>query len=657
MDAPVRFGRLARLLLATTAACLSVASTAAAGTLEGTLTDSITGTPIPDGTVRVLGTDRVTTTDDNGHWQFELPEGTYELEVEVRLGDDHHRFRVVHQRVPQYKEADTHLPTTHFLDEGVPAQPSPPGAPVPRLDDPAVPDGGEVDLDDLRRTPPTTGPRESTIPDSPPMTIRVGIREDHSTCRNSPIVAIEKMPLDEYVKGVLAPEIGVFRNQDNAIEVYRAFAPAAKSYGLWFMLRYGAGNRRTVSSPKPPHDYDWFHIDNTPCNQRYSDMRFETSNQGADAMAGQFLVKDGAPDTLDKFEYAASCGGHGTRPEYQNSIVPDDSPAQSCVGDWCGHDDCAGHADHPSVDDSCSCCLVRGICQWGSLEWADSGKDASWILDHYEPNLMLRQLGDTDPETVELTGFVHSNPADVSGSGIPDATVELSDGQQTTSGENGRYTFDAVPLSEGTVTITASKSGYETTSSDKDLVAGKTNWESIHLPEATGRPDVPEPGPRADAATDARDLAPDGGADTGQDPMSYGGLGPMVAPSPGIDGGCSCSTPRKKPSGRYPLSAGLVALGLVVWHIRRRDTSGCRRTDQLSVKPHREVVTQFWPHNRSGNVRRFDSTSSPPNVSPSIHISMVTVIVVPLAVSSYEPVPARRGATSRCRSRSASTSL
>ncbi|MFB6372210.1 MAG: SpoIID/LytB domain-containing protein, partial [Bradymonadaceae bacterium] len=390
----------------------------------------MTGTPIREATIRVLGTDKIETTDEDGHWQFELPEGTYELEVEVTLGDDHHEFRVVNQRVPQYKEADTRLPTTHFLDRGVPARERPLGAPVPRIDDPAVPDGGEVDLTDLPRIPPETGPRDYTIPDSPPMTIRVAIRDDHSTCRNSPIVAIEEMPLDEYVKGVLAPEIGVFRNQTNAIEVFKAFAPAAKSYGLWFLLRYGPGNRRSVSNPKPPHDYEWFHIDNTPCNQRYSDMRFETSDRGADAMKDKLLVKEGAPDTLDKFEYAASCGGHGTRPEYQNAIVSDDSSTHSCVGDWCGHDDCAGHADHPNVDDSCGCCLVRGICQWGALEWAESGRDGSWILDHYQPNLVLRSFGQNQPMSVELTGFVHTNPDDIAGSGLSEATVSLSDGQQ-----------------------------------------------------------------------------------------------------------------------------------------------------------------------------------------------------------------------------------
>jgi hypothetical protein len=556
----------------TLVAATSLPATALAGALEGRLTDSMTGTPIPEATVHVLGTDRTATTDSIGRWSFELPDGEYTLEIEARLGDETETFRVVDQHVPQYKSADTHLPTDHFLERGVPRLSRPIGAPVPRIDDPST-RGGSYDLDNLPDAGPEAAPDRYTLPESPPVTIRVARRENEETC-SSRIVAIEEVPLESYAKGVLAPEIGVFRNQQGASEVFEAFAPAAKSYALWFVLRHRAGNRRTVDEPKPPHGHEWFHLDDTPCNQRYSDMRFDRTDRAAEARSGQILVKQGAPDTIDKFEYAASCGGHGTRPEYQNAIVPDDSPARACVGDWCGHDNCAGHADHPDVSGTDSC-LVRGICQWGALEWADAGRDADWLLDHYQPNLTLRDIGDERPETVTLTGFVHTDPDNVADSGVPGATVRLADGRETTTDETGRYTLREVPLSRGTVTATASKAGYTANTRSRTLEGGQTNLLSIPIDKSDDSPDNadtgPDDGPSGDTGVaDGGDTLPS--PDAGPPPTTgrYGGLGPMIAPSSGTHSGCTAAPPTdEKPSRRPPIWPGVVALGSVLARIRR----------------------------------------------------------------------------------------
>lgn len=552
--------------VATLVAATLLPATALAGTLEGRLTDSMTGTPIPEAEVHVLGTNRTATTDAEGRWAFHLPEGEYALEIEATLGSESANFRVVDQHVPQYKEADTHLPTDHFLDRGVPRRSRPLGAPVPRLDDPST-RGGSYDLDDLPETLPDTAPDRYTLPESPPVTIRVARRENEATCR-SRIVAIEEVPLESYVRGVLAPEIGVFRNQPGASEVFEAFAPAAKSYALWFVLRHRAGQRRTVDEPKPPHGHEWFHLDDTPCNQRYSDMRFDRTDRAAEARSGEILVKEGAPDTIDKFEYAASCGGHGTRPEYQTEIVPDDSPSRACVGDWCGHDDCAGHADHPDVPGADSC-LVRGICQWGALEWADAGRAADWLIEHYQPNLTLRDIGDDRPESVTLTGFVHTDPEKVADSGVPGATVRLADGPETTTDETGRYTFRQIPLSRGTVTATASKSGYTANTRSRPLEGGRTNWLSIPLTRTVDPPGDADTGPGTGPSGDsglADDTDNPPGPDAGPKPTAgpYGGLGPMIAPSSGARSGCTTAPPTdEKPSRRLPVWPGIVVLGSV----------------------------------------------------------------------------------------------
>ena len=579
-----------RPLLATTfrllafLACTLLTASASAGTLQGQLVDSLTETPISGATVRVLGTNEATTTDARGQWSFELPQGEYELEFEKQLGSHHYHFRVVNQHVPQYKPADSWIATPYFINRGVPRVDAPLGAPTSRIDHPSNRDRGPVDLDPLLDDGPTHRPGGLTLPKDPPTTIRVARRDDKSTCRNSPIVAIEEVPLEDYAKGVLHPEIGVFKSLSNVSEVYKAFAAAAKSYGLYFMLVYGPGNRRTVSSAKPPNGYTWFHIDDTPCNQRYSDKRsINSAVQAAEAMKGKILVKKGAPDELDKYEYAASCKEHGTRPEYQQKIVDDSSPAHSCVGNWCGHDTCAGHQDHPHVPGNDDC-LVRGICQWGAAEWAEGGKDHKWLLSHYQPNLELRDIdGSTQPETVELTGYVYRDTSDIMGTGIAGASVELGDGRTTTTDQNGVYTFDSVEVSLGTVTVTASKSGYQTNSRSKKLQTGMTNWNSIQLkPVQTNRDTGTEPedtsspadtsAPQGDARPRIAD-APSGddddtsGTQTGADagpPRGAGGLGPLVGRSQGVSSsGCSSPDPQKEPS-RRTLVVGLAVLGLLL---------------------------------------------------------------------------------------------
>lgn len=561
---------LARLTAAAaTVGWLLCSTTAAfAGTLEGRLVDGLTGTPIPDATVRVLGTFRQTTTDADGSWSFDLPEGEYELAFDKTLGDRHYHFRLVHQRVPQHKPAEATLATTHYLEQGVEPVERPRGAPIDRLDHPSDRDRGPVDLGDWSGDDSATRPAPHTIPDPAPRTIRVARYDDPENCSNS-IVAIEEMQLDEYVRGVLPPEIGVFQNLDNISETYKAFGLAAKSYGLYFMLVYDSDNRRRTSSPKPPHNYSWYHIDDTPCNQRYSDKRLTITTQAIDTQAGRVLVKDGAPDTLDKYEYAASCGEHGTRPAYQQTIVDDTTPTTSCVGDWCGHTSCAGHEDHPDVSGSDSC-LVRGICQWGSAEWAESGKDYQWMLGHYQPNLRVRQLWETgENQTVDLKGYVHSDPSDVMGSGIAEATVELADGEETTTDANGQYTFSEIDVSRGTVTVTASKAGFDSNQKMATLEAGRTNWVSIRLRRSGG--DGAERGDTNTESTVDTGLTPVDDLDD-EEPSDaagrFGGLGPLVTSSgAGQSAGCGCSGTRDgAPS---PLGLLFACVGLGALRCRR----------------------------------------------------------------------------------------
>ena len=64
-------------------------------------------------------------------------------------------------------------------------------------------------------------------------------------------------------------------------------------------------------------------------------------------------------------------------------IVPDDGFERACVGSWCGHDRYRmAHQDNPFLEAG-NRCLVRGVCQWGSLERSvrgDSRAPRSWLI-------------------------------------------------------------------------------------------------------------------------------------------------------------------------------------------------------------------------------------------------------------------------------------
>lgn len=560
--------------LTSVASLVCLPGLASADPLEGVLTDALTGYPVEGGLVRVAGTTHEVTTDAQGRWAFDLPRGVYQIDVDATLGAQAHHVSLVRQHVPQYKPAHARLYTTWYSDQGVPTSSTPMGVPTTSG---ALPSDAP---DSIKLPMPSSNPLHLTVSDPIPRRIRVGRRErPEEGCRDNPIIAIEEMDIDEYVKGVLPPEIGVFRSIPGALETYKAFGVAAKSYGLWFMLTYDESNRRVVDAPLPPDNHTWFHIDDTACNQRYSDERLTLTTQAADAIANQILVKKGEPGTLDKLEYAASCGRHGTLPEYgtTSALVPDVPPINGCAGSWCGHDTCAGHEDNPNLAGS-DRCLVRGICQWGTASWGESGKDYLWILSHYQPNLELRDLQGTEPvNDVEVRGYVYTLTEDIPGSALPGMNVALSDGQSTTTDAQGTFSFSSVPLMLGNVTLTASGSGYITTTQDKQLTAGEINWASVLIvPEGGTALDMGAPrdmGSTQDmAAGPTRDMGQgstpgdQGGTpsvDQGQsDPDEFDEL---LTTSSGIEGGCTQSAPGKG----SPVGPGLLGLLGLLWARRK----------------------------------------------------------------------------------------
>jgi hypothetical protein len=561
-----------RLTLSLASLLLLLPAVASADTLAGRVLDAVTGTPIPGAQITVLGTQHTTRTDALGRWSFELPRGTYELGAVIRVAGEVQESRLVRQYVPQIKPADIHFFSTHFVDRGVAPLAQPVGLPA----------GSGQLPPDMPHSFPLPGTQSFhvnglTLPQILPTTIRVGRRERPTEgCSNNPVVAIEEMSLDDYTRGVLPPEIGVFRSLSGAAEVYKTFALAAKSYGLFFVLTYGEGNRRTVPNPLPPNNFTWFHIDDTACNQRYSDQRLTITTNASDAMAGKILVKKGEPNTLDKLEYAASCGKHGTLPEYGsvNNLIPDRPAARPCVGNWCGHDTCAGHEDNPHVAGS-DRCLVRGICQWGAAGHGIDGRDYRWMIAHYQPNLEIRELNAAPvPTTVAVTGYVYTDPTNIIATGVAGAAVTITGGATATADAQGKFTFPAVDPALGKITLTASAPGYITATREKTLEPGVTNWASIQISRQGAEPpdmghsgmepiDAPDLPPEPDM-NDASDLddTPDLGGDLGSGLPPANRFGPLITESPGIEGGCGgcAQSPAQGPATLLIGFAGLIAL-------------------------------------------------------------------------------------------------
>ena len=119
--------------------------------------------------------------------------------------------------------------TLHLLDQDPTAQPQDGiawGAP-PLWRPRGAEDSRPVRLRDYWHRDGLDGTIDLEMPLPLPETIRVG-RRFSGTCRDNPVQRVDEVPLEEYVEGVLLPEIGVFRSaetgRESAREVFKVFA-------------------------------------------------------------------------------------------------------------------------------------------------------------------------------------------------------------------------------------------------------------------------------------------------------------------------------------------------------------------------------------------------------------------------------------------------
>jgi hypothetical protein len=221
---------------------------------------------------------------------------------------------------------------------------------------------------------------------SPPTTIRVWRRGlDGSTASCSGRVDV--IPFEKYVKGVLPHEW--IRSWHT--ESLRAGAIAIRTYAARWIADGGK--------------YTCADLDDTTASQVYKDAFYAVTDAAVDATASTYVMKDGLPVFA---EYSA-----------ENS-----NPTATGVSEpLCAGQTRQGHG--------------RGTCQWGSQRWASqSGKSATWIIEHYYPGATVVKIGGGSTPTAIV---VDSNPA---GNNATVAKVEYAGTWTSATATPGYYGSD-----------------------------------------------------------------------------------------------------------------------------------------------------------------------------------------------------------------------
>ncbi len=183
---------------------------------------------------------------------------------------------------------------------------------------------------------------------------------------------VQRVPLEQYVAGVVAAEEGTFgkrawvngrlnrKRLARIREAWKLQAIAARSYAVYAAV----ADKYYVRS-------SGFHLTDTPRDQAYTDRPSPQILRAVRATAGQVLVD--RHRRLIYAEYSACCRSKGTRDVVRRRQ----------------HIRC-----HPRCKDFAftGSSHFRGMCQWGSYLFAIEGRRLAWLLRHYYPNARVLQL-------------------------------------------------------------------------------------------------------------------------------------------------------------------------------------------------------------------------------------------------------------------------
>jgi hypothetical protein len=204
-----------------------------------------------------------------------------------------------------------------------------------------------------------------------PSSIRVG-----TSCSCNSCSSVSVMSLETYVRSGIDDEWPPYFGANSL----RAGTVAYRTYGAYYVVNRASGSTFDLSS--------------TTCRQVWTSATNATAAAAADFTAGQVLVKNGA---ISRPEYSS---------ENNNAGCGDGFAGTNTTGAPCISDPlCKGRAKFGHG---------RGMCQFGSKFWGESGKTYTWILEHYyKPINVLLQGGatppppvveDTTPPTTSVTG-------------------------------------------------------------------------------------------------------------------------------------------------------------------------------------------------------------------------------------------------------------
>ncbi len=178
-----------------------------------------------------------------------------------------------------------------------------------------------------------------------PTTIRVGTG---CSCTNCSGVSV--MSLQHYTETGIDNE-WISSWQSNSIS---AGSVAYRTYGAWY-----------VNHPVKPN----FDIASTTCNQVWGANVYANCQAAALATAGMVLTSDGINPA--RAEFSSENNGQG-----------------AASGVSCGNCFSGTGSGYPCFSDNVCCGKARfghgrGMCQWGTQRWSQSGQNFSWIISHY----------------------------------------------------------------------------------------------------------------------------------------------------------------------------------------------------------------------------------------------------------------------------------
>ncbi len=296
---------------------------------EGTVSDDAGGAPLANAVVRVVGTLRAATTDDEGRFRVEVPPGFRWLATEaVGYGTRETQLGTPVRLWPLVADAARVRRRLGLRRD------------TDRLDDPDLTDRARAYLRLDRRL--TLSPREAALVSGrakgavvPPETIRLyrrGDERDDQSCSGR----VDVLPLEEYVRGVVPHEWIPSWHPESL----NAGAVAARGYAWGWIERGGK--------------YRCADLDDTTRSQVYRDDRDARGDAAVEATRGQGIVRDGV---FIPSEYSAENG----------------DPTEFGVSEpLCTGLERRGHG--------------RGMCQWGTQRWATQrDRDYVWMVEHYFP--------------------------------------------------------------------------------------------------------------------------------------------------------------------------------------------------------------------------------------------------------------------------------